>query len=80
LRRAGFGIAHCWLEHAPTHFVDADAFRAFLRTVVLRPYLARIPKPEVQTNFLETIVEQAASDDPPFTLDYWRLNISAKLE
>ena len=80
LRRAGFGIAHCWLEHAPTRFVDADAFRAFLRTVVLRPYLARIPKPEVQTNFLETIVEQAASDDPPFTLDYWRLNISAKLE
>ena len=41
LRRVGFRAAHCWLEHAPTTFPDADRFRDFVETVVLRPYLAR---------------------------------------
>lgn len=77
LRRAGFGTARCWLEPAPTTFRDRDAFRVFLETVVMRPYLARIQAPAHREHFLEPLLAQAAADDPPFTLDYWRLNITA---
>jgi trans-aconitate 2-methyltransferase len=77
LRRAGFAMSHCWLEHAPTRFPDKAGFAAFLETVVLRPYLARLPQTELRGDFLNAIVDAAASDEPPFTLDYWRLNITA---
>lgn len=77
LRRAGFQEAHCWLEQAPTPFPDRETFRAFVEPVVMRPYLARVPDPELRREFLETVVEESAADNPPFTLDYWRLNISA---
>jgi trans-aconitate 2-methyltransferase len=77
LRRAGFANARCWLERAPTTFADAERYRAFIEAVVMRPYLARISDPELRAKFLERLVGAAAGDDPPFTLDYWRLNISA---
>jgi trans-aconitate 2-methyltransferase len=77
LRRAGFVTAHCWLEHAPTTFPNADTYRAFIESVVMRPYLARLADPRLRAKFLDTLVAQAADDDPALTLDYWRLNISA---
>lgn len=77
LRRAGFANARCWLEPAPTTFPDAERYRAFIDAVVMRTYLAKISDPEGRTEFLERLVGAAARDDPPFTLDYWRLNISA---
>lgn len=78
LREAGFENARCWLEHAPTTFRSAAEFRDFVEAVVLRPYLARISTDAFRTRFLESLVGKASTDDPPFTLDYWRLNISAK--
>jgi trans-aconitate 2-methyltransferase len=77
LRRAGFASARCWLEHTPITFADAARFGAFIESVVLRPYLAHLESPELRRRFLETMVRQAAKDNPPYTLDYWRLNISA---
>ena len=77
LRRAGFRSVHCWLEEEPTPFADDGHYRAFLESVVMRPYLARLPTPELRNRFLETLVAYAAADTPPLTLDYWRLNISA---
>jgi trans-aconitate 2-methyltransferase len=77
LRRAGFASARCWLEHTPTTFADAERFSAFVESVVLRPYLAHLESPQLRRRFLETLVKEAAKDDPPYTLDYWRLNISA---
>ena len=77
LRRVGFRHARCWLEHAPTTFPDADSYRDFVQTVVLRPYLATLSDQGLRARFLETLVAEAGDDDPPFTLDYWRLNISA---
>ncbi|HEY2852587.1 MAG TPA: methyltransferase domain-containing protein [Gemmatimonadaceae bacterium] len=76
LRRAGFASARCWLEQTPTPFADAAHFRAFVESVVMRPYILPLPD-DLQGRFLDSIVGQAAKDDPPFTLDYWRLNISA---
>jgi len=78
LRAAGFERARCWFEHAPTTFPGAAPFREFVETVVLRPYLSRISTSALRTRFLKALVSKAATDDPPFTLDYWRLNISAK--
>ncbi|MDP9262813.1 MAG: methyltransferase domain-containing protein [Acidobacteriota bacterium] len=75
LRTAGFVEAETGLEEAPTTFAGADAFRQFARTVVLRPYLATISDEVRREEFLEALVAQTAGDSPPFTLDYWRLNL-----
>jgi trans-aconitate 2-methyltransferase len=77
LRSAGFVTVRCWLEAAPTSFRDAQRYRAFLESVVMRPYLARLAAPASRNSFLDVLVAQARADEPPFTLDYWRLNISA---
>lgn len=78
LARAGFADIHAWIEPAPVTFADAAAFRAFVTTVVLRPYLARIDGDARRTAFVDHVVDAAARDEPAFTLDYWRLNIIAR--
>jgi len=77
LARAGFTEIECWLEQAPARFPDAERFGAFVESVVMRPYLARLSDPARRREFLDAIVALAARDNPAFTLDYWRLNISA---
>jgi trans-aconitate 2-methyltransferase len=77
LERAGFTAIECWLEHAPTQFPDAERFGAFIESVVMRPYLARLADRTRRREFLDAIIALAAQDDPAFTLDYWRLNIGA---
>jgi trans-aconitate 2-methyltransferase len=77
LRRAGFKLVRCWLEHTPTAFPDRERFRTFLETVVMRPYLARLSDHDLRARFLDRLVDKAERDCPPLTLDYWRLNISA---
>lgn len=77
LVRAGFNDVRCWIEETPTTFADTDTYRVFMKTVVMRPYLARLPDHRLQEQFLDTMTELAERDDPPLTLDYWRLNIHA---
>ena len=76
LERAGFTNVHVSLEPAPTPLGDARSYEAFLSVVCVRHHVARLPEAE-RPNFLHALTEQAAGDDPPFTLDYWRLNLSA---
>jgi trans-aconitate 2-methyltransferase len=76
LRRAGFGEVRCWLEDAPTTFRDAATYRAFVEAVVMRPFLVPLPL-ALRESLLDSLVADARTDDPAFTLDYWRLNISA---
>ena len=77
LRRAGFGRIHTGLEEAPTTLPDEQTFRAFCATITLAPYVERLPE-DLQDSFLDPIAHEAAQDYPPFTLDYWRLNIEAR--
>jgi trans-aconitate 2-methyltransferase len=77
LAAAGFGDIRVWLEPAPTTFADANAFSEFVSTVCLRHHLERLDRADRRT-FVQRIASQAAHDDPPFTLDYWRLNIDAR--
>jgi len=73
------GFREIELEHfpEPTTFRGAATFAEFVTTVVFRLDLQRIPDPAVQRSFIGRLVEAASNDDPPYTLDYWRLNLSA---
>jgi trans-aconitate 2-methyltransferase len=77
LRRAGFEQIHTALEQAPATLPDEQTFRAFCATITLGPYIERLPE-DLQDRFLDPIAHEAAQDDPPFTLDYWRLNMEAR--
>lgn len=78
LGNAGFVGVRTWVEEAPARFPDAESFRVFIRTVVLRPFLAPIGDDQRRAAFLDHVVDAASRDDPPYTLDYWRLNITAR--
>lgn len=77
LARAGFTDVRCWLEETPVAFDHAEGHRAFLETVVMRHFLAALPTAALRDRLLDLMTEAALRDDPPLTLDYWRLNIDA---
>ena len=79
LRRAGFTDVNTSLEPALTVLEDLAKYSEFVRTVILRHHLERIPDAGLRTEFVNALADQAASDDPPFSLDYWRLNLNGKI-
>ena len=78
MRRAGFVAVKTWLESSPAHLSGAEDFKEYLATVTLHRHLERLPTPELRDRFLSELAERAAEDDPPFVMDYWRLNITGK--
>jgi trans-aconitate 2-methyltransferase len=76
LERAGFSRIDVWLSEAPTTLPDAATYKDFLSCVCVRHHVDRLP-PDQRPTFLDALTEFASSDDPAFTLDYWRLNIRA---
>ncbi len=76
LRTAGWTRVHTWLETRPTAFSDAAAFGDFIGHVNVRPFVARL-QPERAETFVAALVEAAGRDEPPYVLDYIRLNASA---
>jgi trans-aconitate methyltransferase len=77
LERAGFSKTSVWLESTPTVFPDAASYSDFVTTVCLRHQLDRLPE-ERRGAYVARLAGMAAGDEPPFTLDYWRLNIDAR--
>lgn len=77
LAAAGFAHTRVWLESAPTRLADAAGYAEFVTTVCLRHQLHRLPEPQ-RGPYVARLTAMAASDEPPFTLDYWRLNIDAR--
>jgi trans-aconitate methyltransferase len=77
LAAAGFVGTDVWLEAAPTSFDDEQIYREFVSCVCLRRQLDLLPA-QKHDAYLHAISRLAAADDPPFTLDYWRLNIDAR--
>jgi trans-aconitate methyltransferase len=75
MRTAGFEQIATSLEEAPTKFESAEEFQRFVESVILHRHLERLPKPEQRQNLLAELTRQAANDNPPFLLDYWRLNL-----
>lgn len=72
LRDAGFAEARCWLEPKP---VTPDDPLRFTMTATMVPQLARLPE-ELRLPFAEAVLEMSPK---PFTLDYIRLNIEARV-
>jgi trans-aconitate 2-methyltransferase len=78
LRQGGFVDIHCDLFPRPVIHPDAGRYRQFIEHVICGPYLERLPDSDLRERFLWTLTTTAASDDPPFALDYWRLNVFAR--
>jgi trans-aconitate 2-methyltransferase len=78
LRHAGFEQIETGLEEAPTEFPNAQEFQQFVESVILRNHLERIPDHRVRQQFLARLTQQFAEDDPPFQLDYVRLNLQGR--
>jgi trans-aconitate methyltransferase len=78
LRQAGFVDIAVDLESKSFVPPDAEAFREFVTTVVCPHHLSRLPDAASQDRFMDALTAKAATDNPPFELDYWRLNIEAR--
>lgn len=78
LSRAGFVDVDASLEAAPTTLADEASYREFVTTVIYHPHLARLPEGDLRARWLSEVTALAAAQDPPFTLDYWRLNLAAR--
>ena len=78
LTAAGFAQPSAEVIHAPVVMADADAYREFLSTVVLGTHLERLPSDALRTSFIDAMVVAGAQDDPPWLLDYWRLNLQGQ--
>ncbi|HET7574606.1 MAG TPA: methyltransferase domain-containing protein [Solirubrobacterales bacterium] len=72
LSEAGFADARCWLQPKPV--APADPL-SFTMTSTLGAHLARLPR-QLHERFAEAIIDRSAR---PFTLEYVRLNIEARL-
>lgn len=77
LKAAGFKDIELGHFAQPATFKDAAGFAEFIKTVILRLNLQRLPDEDLRRIFIERLVDGAAEDNPPYTLDYWRLNLSA---
>src|SRR4029079_11364168 len=74
---AGFTDVEVWLEAAPTTFDSPDAYQQFIATVCVRNHLTCLSLDERRA-FLRELTVASVRDQPAFTLDYWRLNITAR--
>jgi trans-aconitate methyltransferase len=75
LRKAGFVDVQTALSAAPTTLDDAEAFATFMTNVVFREHLMQLPDRALQDAFIAELTRHAFDDDPPYSLDYWRLNM-----
>lgn len=76
LSAAGFVDVATDLEAAPTTLAGEADFRAFVTTVIYHPHLGRLPE-ALRAAFIDQVTTLAGEQSPPFTLDYWRLNLTA---
>jgi trans-aconitate 2-methyltransferase len=78
LRRAGFVAVETSIEPAPTVLDSAEQYSEFVHNIILHRHLENIPTEELRAQFIARMTEIAAEDDPPFSIDYWRLNLRGR--
>jgi trans-aconitate methyltransferase len=74
LRAAGFADVETSLTAAPVAFEDEGNYREFLRTIILRLHVERLPE-ALRGPFVDAVVARVAR---PLVLDYWRLNLAGR--
>jgi trans-aconitate 2-methyltransferase len=75
MTRVGFIDVATSIRAAPTPFASRDEYRTFIDRVVVGQRLAPLTDSALRTSVIDRIVELAAADDPPFVLDYERLDM-----
>jgi trans-aconitate 2-methyltransferase len=75
MRAAGFAGVETSLEEAPVYVSSAQEFKDYLRTFILHQHLQLLPDEPAREAFIQELIAASASDDPPWVLDYWRLNL-----
>ena len=78
LRAAGFSDVETGVEEEPTVLGGAREYGEFLSTVIFGRHLLRVPDPTLRDRFIDAMVDAGARDDPPWSLDYWRLNLAGR--
>ena len=73
----GFALGIVPYRRRGMPFGDAARYAEFVAAVCLRHQLQRLPDAECE-GFMAQLTAEALEDDPPLTLDYWRLNIAAR--
>ncbi len=76
LEAAGFGEIQTWLHEEPTKFGSVSELARYLKTVVLRLHLERLPEADQQP-FAEAVAARVVAVEDPPVMDYVRLNILA---
>jgi len=77
LRRAGFVEVETLIEPALTVLGTVDEYREFVSSIILRQHLQKLP-PDLRREFMEILAGRSSEDDPPWSLDYWRLNLRGR--
>jgi hypothetical protein len=77
LADAGFEEIQTSVEWSPVVFPDDRAFSTFITNVICRPHLAYLPN-SMRDLFIARVTALAAKDEPPFELDYRRLNMQVR--
>ena len=72
--RKAYGAPDSSTSKPASHSLSAYIVSLFAICVFHR-HLDRIPTDRGRADFIGRLSEQAAADDPPFSLDYWRLNL-----
>ena len=78
LGAAGFDQVETSVEAAAFAVRSSQEFKDYLRTFVLHRHLDLLPDEPSRESFVQQIADASAHDDPPWTLDYWRLNLRAR--
>lgn len=78
LERAGFVDARASLFEAPVPFDDNDAAALYIRTILLRDHIARLPSEELRDAYARAVVEETVRRwGAPYVADYVRLDMWA---
>ena len=76
MEAAGFRVSEAALHTVEARFERRERYEAFLRTVVLRQPIAKLPT-ELQSEFLQEISRRTLREEGAYILDYVRLTVRA---
>ncbi|HJU34513.1 MAG TPA: methyltransferase domain-containing protein [Nitrososphaera sp.] len=78
LRKARFRDSQVNLSSRTTSFSDRQSFASFVRTVIMKPFLAYLPDAAKKEQFLDAFLHDIEQSGGRWSLDYMRLNLFAR--
>ena len=78
LADAGFTDISVDVFSAPVQLGSRQETYEYFENVILPAHVERISDPTLRAQFVDSMTQQSANDDPPFQQDYWRMNIRAR--